>query len=441
MKITKFFGSDFVNYASYSNLRAIASYIDGQKNTSRKILYTIIEKNIKEEIKVSQLNSKVAEFTEYLHGDMSSVIVTMAENYVGTNNVPLLAAEGNFGTRFVDEASAPRYIYTFGKDILWQLFNKDDSHVLVNQYFEGTQIEPRFYVPALPLILLNGSSGPSTGFAQKILPRNPKKIKQYIEDYLNNKLKPTKENSLEPYYEGFKGSITPGNNSKQWVIRGSITKSTTKVTIDELPIGYNLKSYLKVLDSLEDNKKINKYTDLSNSVFKFDVSMNSSDIKKLSDDDLMDRLKLTKTVTENITCIDEENKIVVFENIRDLLDAFIVVKLKYIQKRKDYIIQRLEEAISIDYSKYLFIKSIVDGSLIINNRKKSDIVIDISKIDGIVERENSYDYLLNMNIMSLTEERLNKLFESVESLKKELEVTISTSVNEMWLNDLKNIKV
>jgi DNA topoisomerase-2 len=131
MKITEFFSTDFVNYASYSNLRMIASLMDGQKNASRKIIYTILQKNIKEKIKVSQLGSKVAEFAEYLHGNMDGVIVNLAQDFVGTNNTPLLHKKGNFGTRFAQEASASRYIFTYGSENLFNLFKKEDNNILI----------------------------------------------------------------------------------------------------------------------------------------------------------------------------------------------------------------------------------------------------------------------------------------------------------------------
>ncbi len=175
MKISTFFENDYVDQASYDNLRKIASLVDGQKNSSRKIIYTILEKNIKDEIKVSQLGSKVAEFAEYLHGNLDGVIVNLAQNFPGTNNIPLLTREGNFGTRFAQEASASRYIYTYGSKEFFQLFNKNDNAILVKQYFEGEQIEPMFYLPTLPLLLINGSEGVSSGFAQKILSRDPTK--------------------------------------------------------------------------------------------------------------------------------------------------------------------------------------------------------------------------------------------------------------------------
>ena len=342
MKISTFFQNDYVDQASYDNLRKIASVIDGQKNASRKILYTILNKNIKEEIKVSQLGSKVAEFAEYLHGNMDGVIVGCAQNYPGTNNIPLLVREGNFGTRFSPDASASRYIFTHGSKEFFELFRKEDNDVLVKQSFEGQEIEPRFYVPNLPMLLINGSEGVSSGFAQKILPRNPKKIKKYISDYLKGSIVLNSSNSLEPYFEGFSGTVEPGENTAQWFIKGKVQKiGINKVQITEVPVGYSLKGYIKVLDDLEDKKIIQSYRDKSeDDNFLFDVSIASKTLSSWDDNTLLEKLKLKKTITENYTVVDENNKIQVFESVKDILNYYIRIKLSYIQKRKDFQIQK-----------------------------------------------------------------------------------------------------
>jgi len=123
MNVSDFYKNEFVDYASYSTIRMIASAIDGMKNVHRKIVSTVLDKNIKTKLKVSQLASKMAEYREYLHGDSAGAIVTMGQNYVGSNNLPLLAAEGNFGKRFTNAAAASRYIYTHGLPILFQVIN------------------------------------------------------------------------------------------------------------------------------------------------------------------------------------------------------------------------------------------------------------------------------------------------------------------------------
>lgn len=438
MKITDFFKNDYVDQASYDNLRKIASVVDGQKNAARKALYTVLEKNIKDKIKVQQLNSKAAEFAEYLHGDMSSVIVNLAQDFTGTNNIPLLQKKGNFGTRFSPEASAPRYIYCYGSKDFFELFKKEDNNILIHQNFEGEKIEPRFYVPSLPIILINGAEGISSGFAQIILPRNPQKVKQYILDYLNGNIRATKKNSLEPYYNGFSGNIIQGDNSRQWLIKGCVERlQFNKVLITEVPIGYSLKSYLKVLDSLEDKKIIQSYKDKSeNDQFQFEVSIHSKLLKEWDNETLLEKLKLIKTVSENYTVIDENNKIKIFENVKDLLDHYIKVKLEYLQKRKDFLIKQTKEEIVENMSKYLFIKNIVEDKLIINKRKKSDIEKDLESINNIIKKDDSFDYLLNMSIHSLTKERMQKLESDIKNKKSYLDNLKNSSTEKIWENEL-----
>jgi len=436
IKITSFFEEDYVNYSSYDNLRKIASLVDGQKNASRKILYTVLEKNIKEKIKVSQLGSKVAEFAEYLHGNLDGVIVNLAQDFPGSNNIPLLQKKGNFGTRFSPEASASRYIYTYGTDDFFKLFSKDDIPVLKHQFFEGQEIEPMFYVPTLPILLINGSEGVSSGFAQKILPRNPEDIKIYIKGALIGK---QSKNPLRPYFNGFKGSVLEGDNSSQWLICGKIERTgINKVQISEVPVGYDLKTYLAVLDDLEDRKVIQSYRDKSeNDNFLFDVTIPSKTLAELSDDDLLVKLKLVKKITENYTVLDENNKILVFNSAREILDKYISVKKQYLSKRKQFLINKITEDIRLDYSRFLFIKMIVENKLIINKRKKADIIHDLEKVKDIIEKDGSYDYLLNMNILSLTEERMSKLEIDIKTRKTELDRLVVKSVEQMWSEDLK----
>lgn len=435
MKISDFFKNDYVDQASYDNLRKIASLVDGQKNASRKILYTILEKNIKDKIKVSQLGSKVAEFAEYLHGNLDGVIVNLGQDFPGTNNIPLLQKKGNFGTRFSQEASASRYIYTYGTDQFFELFRKDDVPILKHQFFEGQQIEPMFYVPTLPILLINGSEGVSSGFAQKILPRNPNDVKTYIKGALVGK---QSKNPLIPYYAGFKGTIKAGENSSQWLIMGKLVrKGINKVEITEVPVGYDLKSYLAVLDDLEERKVIQSYRDKSeDDNFLFEVTIPSKSLSVWDDEELMTKLKLIKKVTENFTVIDENNKIAVFGSAREILDKYIDVKKHYLGERKKHLINKITEEIRVDYSRYLFIKLITEDKLVISKRKKADVVADLEKVQHIIQKDGSYDYLLRLPIINMTVEELAKLENRIKESKDKLDLLINTSPTELWVKEL-----
>lgn len=434
--ITDFFAKDYVNYSSYDNLRKIASVVDGQKNAARKILYTVMEKNVTDKIKVSQLGSKVAEFSEYLHGNLDGVIVNLAQDFAGTNNIPLMKKKGNFGTRFSNEAAASRYIYTYGSDEFFELFKKEDNDILKDQYFEGDKIEPMFYVPNLPILLINGSEGVSSGFAQKILPRDPSEIRKYLKGRLQGK---TPKYNFNPYYKGFNGTVEQGEHPAQWLIKGKVErKGVNKVQITEIPVGYDLKGYLKILDDLDDRKVIQSYRDLSeDDNFKFDVTVPSRDLKDWDGETLMQKLKLVKKVSENYTVIDENNKIKVYESAQEIMDHYIRVKLDFMARRKENSIKNLESEILLDLSKYNFIQRIVNDDLVISKRKKSEIVGELGKIEDIHEKEGSYDYLLNMAIHSLTEERMKKLEGDIEEKRSRLNELSNSSAEDLWSEEIK----
>ena len=437
MQLSNFFNSDFVDYASYDNLRKIGSCIDGLKNASRKVIFTVLEKNIKEPIKVSQLANKVAEYAEYLHGSLDGVVVNLGQDFAGTNNVPLLQKKGNFGTRFAQEASAPRYIFTYGSKNLYTLFKKEDLKILKEQMFEGERIEPVFYVPTLPLILVNGSEGVSSGFAQKILPRNPKSIIKY----LTNKIQGKRNNRdlLKPFFNDFKGTVEQGETSFQWLIKGKIERTNkNQITISEIPVGYDLKTYIKVLKTLEDNKVILDWDDLSDKEFKFIVKMNSKDLDKLSEDEILDKLKLVKKVTENLTCLNANNQIQEFQSVEEILDYYFKVKMEYLGKRKDYLVQELKTDLDILNAKITFIKAILDKSLVIEKQPKDKIVKNLEKIIT-VKVQDSYDYLLNMPLYSLTLEKIKALTETLKNSKLKLKETQEKTLENFWLEDLEEI--
>jgi DNA topoisomerase II len=442
MKITTiqdFLENEYSNSALYDCYRSIASYIDGLKPSSRKIVYTVKKQNINHDSKVSRLASAVAMETEYLHGEVSlqGVITNMTKNFVGSNNLPLLSPNGNFGTRFIPNASAARYIFSKKSKEFDELFKKEDDAILLSQTFEGSTIEPKFFLPVIPLILINGSEGMGTGFAQKVLSRNIKDIKRNLQYLLNGK---TKLKKMIPYFEGFKGKVLQGDSENSWIIQGVFKKTNTStVEIEELPIGYSLSSYLKVLASLEDKGEIKGFEDLSeDDTFKFVIKFKRSVLEQLSDSDIFSLLKLEKRVSENYTCIDENNSVVVFDSPESILISYYTIKLDYYEKRRLYFIERIEEELSFLYSLTTFISEIVYGNLKVNNTPKKDIIesLETRYKDSILKKENSYDYLLKIPIYSFTKEKIEELAEKKKKKEEELEYYKKVTPKEIWKKEL-----
>lgn len=386
-------------------------------------------------------NKSIVHNCVYLHGasSLNGVIVSLAQDYAGTNNIPLLAREGIFGSRFRFDASAPRYIYTNKEKYFDKIFNPEDNKVLIKQSFEGSEIEPRFYVPTLPLLLINGSEGIATGFAQKILPRNPLKVIQCIEEYI--KTGKINETLLTPWFRGFKGKVCAGANPGQFIIEGCIEKvSLTKLRITEIPVSYQLESYINILDDLVDNKTIKDYEDLSeDDNFLFEVTMDSKTLK-LEDDKILELLKLKKPVTENYTCINELNRVEEYTSAKEILLHYMDIKVQYTEQRKTTNIKDMEDELKYLKSKYFFVKGVLEETILINNRKIQDIENDLDGIDNITRIDNKYDYLLNMRITSLTEDMFLKLKEEIKLKKSNYDEYKETPSIELYTSDLTEIR-
>jgi len=289
-------------------------------------------------------------------------------------------------------------------------------------------------------LLINGSEGIGTGFAQKILPRNKEEIKSFIRSYLLNPSKSQKP--LKPFYRGFNGTIQQNESEGSWEILGSFEKlNSTTIRITEIPIGYTLSSYLKVLDSLEDRKIIKSYEDYSeDDNFLFEVKVTKEFLQQ-SDEDIQNSLKLVKRVSENYTCVDENNSIREFSSIEEILKAYIEVRLEYYQKRKKYLLSKYQEEIDILDSKAIFIKAVIDGDIVVSNTPKKDIIHMIESLPRRpLKLQDSFDYLLNMQIYSLTKERYDDLLNQIETKKNNIQKLSSKTEKNLWEEDLKTFE-
>lgn len=429
VKISDYFKKDMANYSCYSTLRMIASAIDGLKNSSRKVLYTAIQKNINDEVKVSNFDGVVQSYTDYLHGSLVGVIQNMASNYVGANALPLLEGKGNFGTRFVNEPSAARYIFIKKPKYVDELFDIKD--VLIPQYFEGEQIEPLFLVPKIPLLLINGSmNGLASGFKQNILPRDEKEIIKYIKG---------KKADLKPFIKGFNGVVrlanTENTNNIQYEFVGKINhlkKNTWKIL--EIPPFIEYQKYLDILDDLIDKGKIKNYKDLSDQKqdkFEFDVTMPND----VSEEEVLETLKLIRKETEIYNALDENNQVITFENVEGIIDYYLSVRKKFLELQKEFDIKKLSKELLIAKNKLQFIKLIIDDKLILFKKPKKDIEIELEnlKFDKI---DNNFNYLLNMQIHSFTKETLNKLVEEYKALDSKLKDLKTCDIYQRYIDSL-----
>lgn len=434
--VTSFFDKEYLEYAKYVvTSRAIPHCIDGLKPTQRKVIFVankIWKSGNEKPMKLFQLAGRVASDSFYHHGNSSleNSMVTMAQKF--KNSLPLLDGIGQFGSLRSPEAGAPRYIGAKLHPNFRLIYQ--DFELLEPRYEEGEQIEPGFFLPIVPTVILNGSSGIAVGFATNILNRNPI-------DVVNACIAVLKENkmpSLKPWLSEFNGTWERDlDNLNTWKIKGSYeVVNTTTLKITEIPPNFTYEKYEDHLNSLMDKKIIIGYDDNSSKNIEYVLKFNRTTLKDLiSKGKLESLLKLNSQETENLTTIDETGSLKIFECVEDIVTHFVNVRLDFYKKRKLYLINKIQQELTVISNKLRFIKSIIDGKLKVNNVLKSQIILYLQN-DDFDEVDGSYNYLLNMPIHSLTKERFDELLSQTNTKEGELNSIKLTDHKDMYLGDL-----
>ena len=437
--ITEFLSVEYKDFAMYSiEGRAIPSCIDGFKPSQRKVIHVanqIWKTGNEKVLKIFQLSGKVASDVFYHHGDASlnSAIINMAQKF--KNNAPLLEEDGQFGSLRSPQAGAPRYIGTKLSDNFRLIYK--DFDLLNYKEEEGESIEPEFFLPIIPTVLINGSSGIAVGFATNILNRDVKSVTDSCIKILTGK----KIEEIAPSLREFTGDfVQDTENHKRWIIRGKIERlNTSTVKITELPPSMTFEKYEDLLDKLCDSKEIVSYDDNCKDSIEYIIKFTRADLEKHNDEKLIKMFKLEEASTEIFSTLDENGKLLIFEKTSEIIEYFVNFRLSYYHKRKAFMLAKMNHDLKILSNRGRFIKAILDEKLKINNVSKALI------IEGIVEMnldkiDDSYDYLLRMPIYSLTKELFEKLKEDFTAKKGEIKKLEETDPKDMYLDDLNDLK-
>ena len=529
----KFINRELILFSMYDNQRSIPSLCDGLKPSERKILYGCFKKNLREEIKVAQLVGYISEHTAYHHGEQSlaGTIVAMAQNFVGSNNINLLMPNGQFGTRNKGgkDSASSRYIFTELNKVTRHIFNQNDSPLMDYIFEEGQKIEPKWYLPIIPMILVNGCEGIGTGWRSQIPCFNPHEI---VES-LKSKLKGNGFLKIEPWYKGYQGEIKENPNKEgHYIVKGKYhwdEEIPNKVIITEIPIKKwteDYKYFLQELMGIEiisrenddkskkkggKKKKIEKKDEEEEKKKKkkeiiiedlrenhtynrvcFEVTLLEEYAKKFKNDEelFLKTFNLTTSINiKNMVLFSPEGKLKKYNSIEEILETFYNLRLQFYHTRKEYMISVLKKEVATLSNKARFIKMVIEDELIIKKKKRVILVNELydlkfdtqtmlnnkkmktkEEINAEIELQNNndnngdsqnnnndeegeevkdgnkkvklkvpikeYDYLLNMNLWSLTYEKIEELLKQKEQKEKELSILEKTEVETLWDNDL-----
>ena len=457
----EFINRELIHFSKYDCDRSIPNLMDGLKISLRKILYSAFKKNLTTEIKVAQFSGYVSENSGYHHGEASlnAAIVGMAQNFVGSNNINLFMPNGQFGTRLQGgkDSASERYIFTQLNKITRSIFPIADDNILDYLNDDGLSVEPIYYAPIIPMVLVNGSKGIGTGFSTDIMCYNPLQIIEY----LKNKLM-SLENHIEfiPYYEGFKGKISKISDEK-FLIKGIYERlGSDKIRVTELPVGYWTEDFKELLENLieptvdKDGKKsqaiIKDYDDMSkdtNIDFTITFMKGKLDELEASKGDyecngLEKLLKLyTTNTTTNMHLFDAKDTLQKYNKISEIIDAYYETRLELYATRKEYMINTLEKDLVLLTNKAKYIKENLDGTIDLRKKKKEEVIkmLEEKEYDRM-EDDEEYKYLVKMPMDSVTEENIEKLLKDKANKETELESIKTTTVHNMWLSELESLK-
>lgn len=462
--------------------RALPNIYDGFKESQRKAFYGIMkDKDARKEAQnLENLAGAVKKATGYHHGgeSLENAIKKMAMGFVGSNNIPPLTNEGEYGSRAEGgaDAAAARYVSTKLEDIAWILFSEMDEPVLTHMIDDDKEVEYEFFMPILPVILINGAAGIASGFSTNIPCHNPKVLSDRIKDMLRAEIEGQNFRELEfpalvPWYRGYKGTIElvrkigkeykicePGERATSWRTKGILEQTKNGWwRISELPIGMwtaTMKDYLEYLYTgtpPKGSKK--KKTDRYLSDIRWKGSANTAvwDIKPVKDFipdmEVAGNFKNMQNVfpLTNMHVIDENNYPRKYSNAEDLLNDFYVKRLEYYEKRKNYWTREYQKQFDKESDRYKYVKAVIDGKLAM---KQADDKLEAAMLKlGLrkaadAKGRKSFDYLLSMQMRSvMSANKLEEIKKEVERVRALLDHMKLHSAAELWLEDLEKFDV
>jgi len=454
---TDFVNKELIHFSKYDCERSIPNMMDGLKISLRKILYSAFKKNLTSEIKVAQFSGYVSEQSGYHHGEASlnAAIVGMAQDYVGSNNINLLMPNGQLGTRLQGgkDSASERYIFTQLNQITRYIYRKEDDAVLEYLEDDGFPVEPMFYVPIIPMILVNGGKGIGTGFSTDILSYSVENLISYLQRKLKDDS--TEEIEFRPYYRGFTGTCHEFDDGKKYIVKGTYQKiNDRKVRVTELPIGHwtdDFKQHIENLMEADKNKKnkafVKDYNDMSTDTT-VDIEITFNDpIDETTDgtnlyNNFEKMMKLYASLsTTNMHLFNDEEKLMKFDSEKEIIDSYFPIRLKYYQKRKDYMIDALQKELNLLSNKARYVQENLEGEIDLRKKRKEDILELLKgKNYDVIDEDTDYKYLLKMPMDSVSEENAERLLKERDGKEKELVDIQSTSIENMWLKELDELK-
>jgi DNA topoisomerase-2 len=423
-----FIHKDLIHFSNYNLERSIPSVMDGLKTSQRKILYAAFKRKLTSEIRVAQFAGYVSEHSGYHHGEASlnEAIIGMAQDFMGANNIPWLVPQGQFGTRLQGgkDSASPRYIHTYLQPGIQTIVPEADFPVLTYRDDDGLPVEPEWYAPILPMLLVNGARGIGTGYSTFIPPYNPRQLRTMLLSWLKN-IKGALDETLEPYYQGFKGSVKADGT-----VQGVYQAEKDAFRVTELPPGTWTQDYREWLEKELAEGRIKDFVDVST-----DTQVNIL-VKGITEAALVKSLT-DKVKTTNMHAFNAKGQITKYDSPNAILKEYAEVRLKLYETRRQHQITTMEAELPYHENVMRFIEDQCqdEPQVVLKKKARSECDLLFTKF-GYAEIDGSYDYLMRLPVSSFTREQMEKHQAKLNDLRSQIARLRKTTAADLWLTEL-----
>lgn len=444
-RILSFLNIEVKEYARYViETRALPNIMDGLRIGARKILWAALTGDLKTSSKL-KLPALIGDTlkTHYNHGDaslMNTIVQLCSTHLMKYKPLEVIGQIGDL--RSPDCDTAPRYLHV--KKTKYIDFYKTDWELLENVIDDGEKVEPKYFLPIIPLTLLYRTNSPGFGFSFRSFSYN-------LDSVIDNCIKSLNEGScsigddlipLIPEVDGIKPENMIYNaNKNTWYNVGEyfMNYDTDILMIKDLPYNVSFESYEEHLHSLVEKNYIVSFKDLSiDGKIQYNIQFAKGRLKLLSESDkwkFFKTMKLfSKIIKDTLNVLDTNGKTILTLNTPyELIDTFIQKRLTFYYKRKTRTINVINEEIFKLKEIMTFILLVNSEDIVLNKRSMDDILKDLKKFQ-LSER------VLKINISKLSKTEVDELQEEIDNLNSQLEYIQKTSEKEMFMIDLVNFK-